>query len=189
MIKNLLATGILVLIFLGGCDLFNVRESEPPDKPPLWNNFYTTWTLTLQNLEFSYEDHRNMVKYADLFTADYRFYFAVQDISDYNINIIWTKDRERDMLFNLYNWADSMGVELETLAEQPDEITSSEARLIRKYKLTVRHPNEKVTYEGKFDIRMRQENGFWRIFKWYDYHLGGTPPKPTWGKMKYDFSL
>lgn len=180
---------ILILLILCGCDIFTVRESEEPDKPPLWNNFYTTWQLAVQNLEYSYEDNRNIVKYAELFRPDFRFYFSPQDINDYNISMNWTKDNEKDMLYNLHNWADSVRIDMQLIPEQNDDLSGNPVKLYRRYTVTAKRNQEARIYNGKMEIQLKQENGFWRILNWYDYRASATTLQPTWGKLKYDFSV
>lgn len=180
---------ILLLVILCGCDIFSLREAEKPDKPPLWNSFYTTWQLALQNLEYGYEDKRNVVKYSELFMPDFRFYFSQQDINDYNISNAWSRDNERDMLYSLNNWADSIRIELQAIPEQQDDIQSTPIRIYRQYYVVAKHNLETRTYKGKMELQMVQDNGFWRIIKWYDYRTESTPILPSWGKLKYDFSV
>jgi hypothetical protein len=177
---------ILVLLFLCGCNIFELRDAQEPDIPPLWNNFYTTWQLALQNLEYGYEDERNLAKFSDLLSSEFRFYFATQDVNDYNITGIWTRENERDMLYNLHSIADSVTVVMSTIPEQSDEVQSTPVKLYRRYNLTVKKGLETRTYIGRMEIQMRQENGFWRILKWYDFRE--TSPY-TWGKLKYDYSV
>jgi hypothetical protein len=179
-------TKILVLFFLAGCGIFTLRDAQAPSKPPLWNNFYTTWQLALENLEYGYEDERNLTKFYELMASDFRFYFAAQDVNDYNITGVWTRDNERDMLYNLHSMADSISIELQTIPGQDDDINSTPVRLYRSYTLTMKTGLEFRTYAGRMEIQMRQENGFWRIIKWYDYRES-TPF--TWGKLKYDYSV
>jgi len=178
---------ILLLVFLCGCDIFSLREAEEPDKPPLWNSFYTTWQLALQNLEYGYEDERNLPKYSDLFMPDFRFYFAPQDVNDYNITTIWNRNNERDMLYNLHNQTSAINIALESITGQADDLSSSPVKLYRKYTITVTNADSSTTgYTGKAEIQMLQDNGFWRIIKWYDYRSDSSVMQPTWGKLKYE---
>lgn len=180
---------ILVLILLCGCDIFTLREAEEPVKPPTWYNFYTTWQLALENLEYGYEDERNLVKFSDLFMPNFRFHFSAQDINDYGINLDWNRDLERDMLYNLHNLADSIFVELNLIQGQSDDVQSTPVRLYRSYKVTVVRGSEKNIYEGKTEIQMQQESGFWRILNWYDYRSDSPSVRPTWGKLKHEYAV
>jgi hypothetical protein len=183
---------ILLLLFLGGCDVFTLRDAEEPDKPPLWNSFYTTWQLALQNLEYGYEDERNLAKFSDLFMPGFRFYFAPQDVNDYNISTVWTRDSERDMLYNLHSMSGAITVTLEPIASQNDDLSSTPIKLYRTYTVTRDNAGTTFIYKGKAEIQMVQDNGFWRIINWYDYRSDPEPEqslKPTWGKLKYDYAV
>lgn len=180
---------ILLGLALSGCNFFELRKAEEPEKPPLWNSFYTTWQSALQNLEYSYEDERNVVKYSELFFPAYRFYFSPQDINDYNITGVWDRDKERDMLYNMHNWADVVSLDFSTIADQEDDIQLNVVKVYRKYTIEMTGGNTTRLYSGKLEIHFRQENGFWRIINWYDYRITSTPQLPSWGKLKDDFSV
>jgi len=178
---------LMALLALSACDLFTVRDSDPPTKPPLWNNFTTSWELCLQNLSYCYEDARNVVKYGGLFTEGYRFSFAPQDINDYGININWGRAQEQDMLLSLHGQCDSLQLDLQPISGQTDEITASEAIIYRSYEL-IAYKKAKAgpeIYAGNLELRFRKVSGYWYIDRWYDYRGASHP---TWGKLKYDNS-
>ncbi len=172
------------LLLMCGCDLFKVRDAQDPAKPPDWNDFCTSWELSLQNLQYSYTDSRNVVKYAGLFTEDFSFHFAAQDINDYNITGDWTRNTERDMLFNLQNTVTEMNLEFQVISGSQDQVQATEAKIYRSYILRVQTSTNETVYMGDVELQFRQENGIWRIYKWYDYRNSLTP---TWGKLKYDY--
>lgn len=178
---------LILLVALGGCDLFSLRESEPPTKPAPWNNYSTSWELCLQNLEYCYADGRNAVKYGTIFTSDYRFWFSAQDVNDYSIAASWNGTQEQDMLLNLHSQSDSVTVEFSPLSGHPDDIAATEVKIYRQYELR-RYPangSETENYSGELELHFRKTSGYWYISKWYDYR---AYDQPTWGKMKYDFS-
>jgi hypothetical protein len=179
---------LLILLFaLASCDLFKLREAEPPDKPAPWNSYATNWDLCLQNLEYCYEDSRNAVKYSGLFTPDFSFRFAAQDVNDYNLPQSWNSSQEQDMLLNLFSQTDSTRVTLTPIEGQADEISASEAKVYRGYELT-RFPSgtgADQEFSGELEIHFRKSGAYWYIYKWFDYR---TAANPTWGRMKYDFS-
>ncbi len=183
----------ILLTLLSGCDIFTLRESEEPDKPPLWNSFFTTTELAVENLEYSYEDERNAAKYSDLFMPNFRFHFATQDINDYNINLTWTREVERDMLYNLHNLIEEVAIDsLNPIPGQADDLNATPARLYRQYQISLTHSGQTTVYAGKMELQMVQDNGFWRILNWYDYRSDPLPQqtlKPTWGKLKYDHAV
>lgn len=178
---------LLVFIILSSCNLFDLREAETPAKPPSWNSYMTSWDLCLQNLEYCYEDSRNAVKYISLFTEDFNFRFAAQDVNDYNFPISWNAQQEQDMLLNLFAWTDSVQVNLQEIVSQPDDITATEAKIYRKYEL-IRYPSDKSIpqqYQGELELHFMKSGAYWYIRKWFDYRVASNP---TWGKLKYDFS-
>jgi len=180
---------ILALVLLCGCNIFSLREADEPDKPAEWNYFYTTFDKTVKNLEYIYEDKRNIVKYSELFVPEFSFYFSQQDINDYNIIMLWNRDKERDMLYNLHNHASKVEITLDKITGQNDDTLSVPVRIYRQYTVKVWNQNNQTEYKGKMELQMKQVNGFWRIFKWYDYRSATPTLYPTWGKLKYDLSV
>jgi hypothetical protein len=178
---------LLALALLAGCDLFKVRDSDPPGATPPWNDFATTWDKAMDNLKYCYEDSRNVVHYAGLFKADYQFYFAPQDISDYAIDPNWGRTQEQDMIQLVHSRYKNIAVDMLPVNET-DQIGSSEAKIYREYSLTgenrVKKARETMAM-GNLEIHLRKENGYWYIYKWYDYR-GSTGS--TWGKLKHDNS-
>jgi hypothetical protein len=178
---------LIALTLLAGCDLFRLRDPDPPVKPAPWNNYATSWDLCLQNLEYCYEDSRNAVKYSGLFTSDFSFHFAAQDINDYSLSPTWNSAQEQDMLLNLFTQNDSVLVTLNTLPSQPDQISATDAKIYRSYAL-LRYPRNNqvaVHYGGNLEIHLRKSGAYWYIYKWYDYRVSMTP---TWGRMKSDYA-
>lgn len=178
---------LLALLSLGACELFKVRDSAPPTKPPLWNNFATGWELCLENLSFCYEDSRNVVKYGGLFTDGFRFSFAPQDINDFNISGIWGRAQEQDMLLSLHGQCDSLQLDLQPISGQSDEVTASEAKIYRSYELIAykKAKSGPEAYAGNLELHFRKDGAYWYIDRWYDYR---SATEPTWGKLKYDNS-
>lgn len=182
-----IAVILLATLTLMGCELFKVREAEPPTKPPLWNNFVTTWSACLQNLEYCYSDARNVVKYSSLFTPGFRFNFAAQDLNDYGITGTWGRTQEQDMLFSLHDRCDSLALDLSPIPGQSDQINASDATIYRSYILRAYKKNQPTAevYEGNLELKFKKDTGNWYIYLWNDYRSGS---QPTWGKLKYDHS-
>lgn len=179
---------MMLLTLIGACDLFKLREPEPPADPAPWSYDYTVVSSVVSNLRYCYVDARNYVKYIGLFTDNYRFHFAAQDINDFNITQIWDRSDERDMLNNLHNWMGSGKIELalHPIENQPDEVNAADAIIYRSYVLTTRRGNTEQEYQGKVELHLRLEGGSWKILHWYDFRSGIFP---TWGKLKYDFAI
>jgi hypothetical protein len=176
---------ILLILLLGGCEIFDLRDSEYPSAPPNWNSSTGTLQQLEQNLGYCYADSRNVVKYLGLFSSSYSFHFAPQDVVDYGIPATWTRSDEQDMLINLHSQASQITLSIEPSAVSPDEILANEARLFRTYQITVKNGGNLHNYTGSMELQVRRENGYWYIYRWYDYRIGN---EPGWGKLKYDYS-
>lgn len=177
---------LLAVILIPGCDLFTVRDADPPGTPAPWNDFATTWQLALQNLEYCYEDSRNAVRYTGIFRQDYIFHFAPQDVSDYSIPPTWDRAAEQDMIQLLHIRYRDMAVDLQSM-DQQDIISSSDAILYRQYTISgaLRSGDgTRVTLAaGNMELHYRLEYGYWYLDKWYDYRGSAGS---TWGKLKHD---
>lgn len=176
---------LILLVVLAGCDIFAVRDSEPPTPAAPWHSYVTSWELCLENLEWCYEDSRNAVKYSGLFTADFQFTFASQDVTDYGISGTLSRAQEQDMLLNLHTQSGDIDISLNTLPGQNDDIGPNEAKISRKYVLQRQDAanQETTVYSGDLELQFKKVGGYWYISKWYDYR---DYSDPTWGKLKYD---
>ncbi len=177
---------LLLLALLGGCDLFRVRDSDPPTPPAPWNSYATAWDLCLENLEYCYEESRNAIKYAGLFTEDFAFHFAAQDINDYGLAPTLNRAQEQDLLLNLHNQSGDISVSLYPLPGQPDDIGPNDARIYRGYEVR-RFDSDNanpVSYGGNLELYFQKSGGYWYIGRWYDYRATANP---SWGKLKYDY--
>ena len=175
----------LALIALSACNIFGLRDSEPPTEEAQWNNFANTWELALDNLYYAYEDSRNTINYGRIFLSDYIFYFAQQDITDYSTDSQWTSTQEQDMLLNLHARYKDIKLSLEPMST-PDEITSTEAKLSRVYELKAKLMDssvENTIAQGRMELHYRRQNGYWYIYRWRDYRSSG---ERTWGLLKHE---
>ncbi|MDD2423220.1 MAG: hypothetical protein PHT37_01730 [Candidatus Cloacimonetes bacterium] len=185
-----IALMLLVLITLTSCEIFDLRDSQPPTVEAEWNDFATNLELALQNLEYAYEDSRNTINYTRIFSPDFIFYFAPQDITDFSTDAQWTSVQEQDMLLNLHTRYRNIKVSLGPFTTA-DEISANEAKIYRSYMLTA----EAVAAEeadivegdlkGNLELHYRRLNGYWYIYHWYDYRSGEGH---SWGKLKYENS-
>ncbi len=181
---------LALLLALSSCDLFRLRESEPPVEQAPWNSYPTNWDLCLQNLEYCHEDSRNAVKYAGLFTQDFSFRFAAQDVNDYDLPVSWNAAQEQDMLLNLFSQSPGLTgtrVILTPVANQPDEIGPADAKIYRMYELEgfPSVAGSSGNYKGNLEVHLRKSGAWWYISRWFDYR---TFANPTWGRMKHGFS-
>ena len=177
---------LLLALLLCGCDLFTVRDAEHPGAETPWIDFATECDSVLLNLEYSYAYVQNAVRYTGIFTPDYVFHFAPQDISDFSIEQTWTRVQEQDMIQVLHNRYKGMQVTLE-LVETQDQIESTQAKIYRQYLITGilrSQGKERLTLAGcNLELHLRKEYGYWYIYRWYDYRSSNSP---TWGKLKYE---
>ncbi len=182
--RNILIV-LLALLILTGCDIFDLRDPQPPSAPAPWNDFATDWMLCVQNLTYCYSDSRNVVKYIGLFTSDYRFSFAVQDALENNITQVWSRSEEQDMLINLHNQAVKITLSLANVPGSPDDILANEARIYRQYQISLKTSTHTTLYTGNMELQLKRVAGYWYIYRWLDYRVGNSP---TWGVLKYGYS-
>jgi hypothetical protein len=175
----------ILLMLLCSCNFFELRDSEEPVKPSKWNEPCITWEQSLENVYYAYTEFQNWDRYETQFTDDFRFYFSAQDVNDYNIGTFWNRDQERNVLYDLHNWAESMVPEFFEV-EQGDDIGENEVKIYRSYILNVYRNATESQYRGNLEIHFRKENGIWKIRYWYDYR---NSQNPTWGKLKYDIAM
>lgn len=172
---------LITLLGLSSCDLFRLRESMPPSAEARWHDFATTVDMTLENLSFAYMDSRNMINYSTIFTQDFSFYFAPQDVTDFSTPASWTTSDEQDMLLILHSRISDIKLEF-MLTDSSDEIGASSARLYRSYELT---SPQGILAKGNMELHMRKLYGYWYLDKWYDYRLGN---ERSWGLLKHENS-
>jgi hypothetical protein len=177
----------LALIALCSCEIFGLRDSQPPSEGAVWNDFATNWELTVQNLRLAYTDSRNTVSYSRIFAEDFRFHFAPQDITDFSTDTFWDRAQEQDMLLNLHSRYSKIELSYEAL-EISDEISADSAKIYRSYEMRL-YPGdpeeEMLIASGNLELQLRKEYGYWYITYWYDYR---SVSDRTWGRMKHENS-
>jgi len=177
----------LALIALCSCEIFGLRDSQPPSEEAAWNDFATSWEMTVQNLTMAYTDSRNTINYTRIFADDYIFHFAPQDITDYSTDASWESAQEQDMLLNLHSRYRKVELSL-THLEVSDEISSDQAKIYRAYEMTlypVSAEDEELQVRGNLELQMRKEYGYWYIRHWYDYRSASDR---SWGRLKHENS-
>ncbi len=173
-----------MLVSLVACNMFRLRDAEDPAKPPDWNEPCITWEQNFQNLQYATGSFQNWNRYEGQFTDDFRFYFSPEDIHEYGTGTEWNRTTERDALYSMHSWADTMNVAFAQTGTQ-DFIGENDVKIYRSYTLNVVRNSVPSAYRGNLEIHFRKQNGIWRIRRWYDYRVN---PYPTWGKLKYDVS-
>lgn len=172
---------IIALFGLSSCDLFELRESMPPNAEAQWHDFATTPDKTLGNLAFAYTDSRNMINYSTIFAPDFSFHFAPQDVTDFSTPAHWTTAEEQDMLLILHSRIRDIEVSF-TQTDAHDEIGASSAKLYRSYLLS--NP-QGILAKGNMELHLKKLYGYWYLDKWYDFRLGN---ERSWGLLKHENS-
>jgi hypothetical protein len=70
--------------------------------------------------------------------------------------------------------------------EAQDEISSNEVRIYRSYEIEAvpaSGTESELIAQGNLDLQLRKQNGYWYIYRWYDYRSSG---ERTWGLLKYE---
>lgn len=173
------------------CGIFEPRTSEDPEKIAPWNHEAIIIDQIMENLEYSYNYAENSLKYIDIFTPDFSFQFASQDITEHGTPAELNVSQESEMLFNLHKHltAYKMTIAIDTLAtleNQDDSITNNSATLYRRYYITIGDNNSQV-YQGKaeFELILNPDNR-WRIKVWKDFR---STSNQTWGKLKNEYTI
>jgi hypothetical protein len=176
---------LLAMLTLNACNIFELRDAEPPSEEARWNDITSSWQLLLDNLIYAYEDSRNAINYGRIFLSEYRFYFAQQDITDYSTDQTWTTVQEQDMLLNLHARYREISLNMQDMDAQ-DEISSTEVKLYRAYEITATPEDpdrDQVVAKGRLELHLRRVNGYWYIYSWKDYRSSG---ERTWGLLKHE---
>jgi len=175
------------------CGIFEPRESEEPEKPVPWESYPIKKEQVLQNLVYSYNYTENRSNYAKIFTDDFTFYFASQDISEHSTPAEFNLAEESNMLMTLHKILGDYNKKividtLSTIDGQDDLINTSSATLYRQYYIKIVkigdvNENELRSYQGKaeFNLIQDQETSLWKMKSWKDYR---TTTNKTWGLLK-----
>ncbi len=175
---------ILLIEVLWGCRIFSPRESDPPQHNTEWNTFVVTPEKALENIIYVFQDQQNVAKYNEILDDDFKYYFASQDIVEYDISSNWNSESEIESL-NLFHtsYSDNNGITLQLDQYDDDEIQTNRAEMIRYYNLYVEGETDTEIFQGKWKIILKNVSGFWKIYQWYDYRENGDN---TIGRMKYE---
>jgi hypothetical protein len=190
-IKSLL---LLVLILLSSCGLFEPRDNEEPENPAEWIDYPINREQVLMNLKFSYKYPENQNKYNEIFTDDFIFEFASQDISEHSTPSQIDFQEEASIIFNMHkilgDYNEMVRIDSLTKIEgQEDILDSASAILFRNYYLKVMDANSEIelrNYRGKaqFNLVQDPETSLWKIESWKDFR---TTTNETWGLFKNEY--
>lgn len=194
--KNIIYAPIisLIMIIISSCGIFEPRDNEAPENPAEWIDYPINKDQVLQNIKFSYKYPENQNKYKNMFTEDFTFEFASQDISEhstpYNLNL----QEEESVIFNMHKIMSDYNQivridSLNSISGQSDIIDTASATLYRNYYIQVFDKNSNVLqreYRGKaqFNLIQDPESSLWKIESWIDYR---TLTNQTWGLLKNEY--
>ena len=194
---NKICVIILLLVTLTGCDIFNPREAEEPLLPQQWNEFFTSWKLTLENLEYAFEDKRNKDNYLQILTSDFQFEMDDNDALALGLQkpYTWLRSAEIELLVNMHSnlsVSDSVWV-IEVGTIDSNEISTDEVEVDIQYEIEKRKgphdPNahiEDPDFVGEATLIFIEVSGYWELKRWYDIRKDGAT-NPTWGILKYEY--
>lgn len=179
-IRFLIIFSLSISLFsiITGCDVFDTRDPEEPVGKVEWNYFPITSQQTLENLVYAFNFRENSDKYGSILADDFRFYFDTRDVQDYGLPTHWNRERELNMrgLLNI-----DLRISLDKIEDKDDLIQSERATYNRDYSIYTADR----TFMGSMTLSLRrEEDGFWRIYKWEDYRKNN---ELTWGRLKYEF--
>ncbi len=182
---------ILLVSGLSGCDIFEPRDAEDPTQPQKWNEFFTAWELTLENLEFAYEDKRNKDNYVQILTDDFEFHMDDNDALDLGLNkqYSWNRQSELNLLENMHAYLSDNEGEIEIMFSVENSSSSgiNEVEVDIIYDITrIIASDSTATFRGDATIFFEEDGGYWYLKKFYDYR-DEELAEPTWGMMKYEY--
>lgn len=185
---------IMLSITLFSCGLFEPRDNEDPENPAEWIDYPINRDQVLLNLKFSYMYPENQNKYNEIFTSDFIFEFASQDISEHSTPSQIGYQEEANIIFNIHkilgDYNEKVKIDsLVSIADQDDIIDTSSATLFRNYYIKVMDidsDNLLRSYSGKaqFEIVQDPETSLWKIKKWKDFRRNTNR---TWGLFKNEY--
>ncbi len=184
---------LTILLFIGGCDIFNARDAEPPDQPR--SNFQSAVTpeLLIENLKNSLKD-KNIENYlacfADTSFTDKKFQFSPSSgaLSQFPfLSDNWGKKNEEQYFNNMKTKIDQNLPITLTLSNPVTTPQGDSLFYTASYFLNVPHndPSIPTSFEGelKFDM-VRDSRSVWIIYYWQDIRSGNTA---SWSELKGRF--
>ncbi len=182
---------IILITGLSGCDIFKPRKSEEPTQPQKWNEFFTAWELTLENLEFAYEDKRNKDNYVQILTEDFEFYMDDNDALDLGLNkqYSWDRQSELNLLENMHAYLSDTNGNFDIMFSVENSSASgvNEMEVDVTYDILITaNADSTAAFNGNATIYFEEDSGYWYLKKFYDSR-NSEPTNPTWGKMKYEY--
>lgn len=170
------AGGLVGVIALVGCGLFDLRDPEDPNQGTQTRFLDPVRPhVVLKNLAYATEA-RDAVNYRRSWTDDYVFRF---DPFDVIVDSTWTAERDFSAINTLLN--NYAGAEV-SWAPRDSEETPDGGFIYRNlgYRLVLRRSaTDTVAVSGLMTLYLRQTNTLWYIYRWADLNNGQDPF--TWG--------
>ncbi len=187
---------IFTSLFLLSCGIFEPRDSEDPLRPIPWEPNPIHRDQIISNLKNSYLFSENGNNYNKIFTDDFVFHFANQDISEQGTPTTLDLTQESEIILNLHKYLGDFNQQifidtLSNISGQADVFDNTSATLYRSYYIRIenRSKNRADTriFQGKAEFYLIQDNeSFWKMKSWKDYR---TTTNQTWGLLKNDFTF
>lgn len=185
---------IIFVLLTSSCGLFEPRNDQEPENPAEWISYPINREQVLQNLIFSYKYPENQNNYDQIFTDDFIFNFASQDVPEHGTPVDLNYQEEASIIFNMHKILGDFDqkIVIDTLVAiegQDDIVDSSSATLYRNYYLKITKIDSETeikSYQGKAEFYLIQDNetSLWKIESWKDYR---TNSNQTWGLLKNDY--
>jgi hypothetical protein len=183
---------LFALVSMGGCELFETRDAEPPDTGNVGVFLQPDRPeVVLDNL-ISAVQNLNAVNYSRcLIENGFKFNPSNSALnSSPEIWASWSVEDERTYFSNLRAAATNNSGHRLTLSNISTELSSNDSRQVfADYTLTVLHNRSNLgvptTINGTFALRLQLgEDGLWSINEWTDISNGG---EYSWSDLKAAF--
>jgi len=179
----------LFVLFIG-CELFNVREVQPPADAR--SNFLPAISadIVIQNLISSLSD-KNTQNYISCLSNNkakrFQFVFlpSAEALSKYPVFLEdWSILQEEQYFNNVtFKLPEESSISL-TLQDTVKSLLGDSVYFSAKYSLTVPHTDISIpnVFQGEFKLKLfRDENNLWSIFFWQDIKNSSLP---SWSELK-----
>ncbi len=178
---------VIFLIIVSGCDLFKLREPEPPGSGMSWIEPDSAYKV-LRNMEFSYQ-YFMLDNYMECFdSANFEFYADESLLNGPHAYLYrdWDYNKEKmqtEILFSSYLKPQSPPFLL-IIRDSIQEFGDS-ARLFARYRLVVelRDSRELEARGSSIFLAVKDaSSGLWSISRWWD--IKTTPSTLSWAEIK-----
>jgi len=172
-------------VLVSGCDLFQVREPQPPSQGSSTHEVQSSSASVLRNLKSSIAEY-NIDNYITCLVDSSVRPFVFVPSSYYAVFNSWGIESERQYFLNLGAPAAGTPPSL-TLTMQDSTVTADSVRYSMSYRLFFPHHRSDVakTVIGNMQLYLlRESHGLWFIYRWEDSR---TTTDSTWSYLKASF--